>query len=756
LYFSLSNYHIIIPKENCKMSHIKRRHFLQGAGSTLATLGLSQADFLRQAHNYGQVLAQSTPRKLALLVGINNYPAPNQLGGCLTDVDLQRELLVHRFGFNPQNILELRDGQATRQGILDAFETHLIQQAKPGDVVVFHYSGHGARVMDADPNPGMVFNRQGFNSTIVPIDREIPNSDVVRDIMGHTLFLLTSALATDQVTMILDSCFSGGGLRGNNQIRSYRGLRSDRIDARPSPTELDYQNRWLADKRVNLTPQEFSRKRKVGIAKGIAMGASLATQEALEAPEEPFEGNLQAGAFTYLLTRYLWQLSTAQSVATVFDYLALSTDKLTGRQNPVLEPAEPTQMVRQKPAYFLAPTQPAAEAVVHKVPGSNQEIPFWLGGVSPKTLVTYQPGAKFDIIDLQGKSIGVIELTERDRLQAVGKLLPDQKITVTKGMLLREQVKGVPLTLTLKVGLDVSLGENRAAIQQALRSMNRIEVLSVNPQQSLDCLLGRMTASTLQQLSLKKVQNLPPEKSFGLFNPDLTPIADSYGSAGEGVDSAIGRLRSRLKSLLARKVLKTVLGEGNSSPLRVSADIIQVDAQGRETIVKTMDSRGHREAAARASTVPIPAKLFAPETNLYVQVQNAEAETLYMAVLVISDGGELNVLYPIGDTIDAALVPKNGSQRMPYPLITQGPAGYFELLVIASRYQLRDALKAVTMISSRRGIGRGEPVRLEEDESLQVVNELLGDVSRAGAKAGVRGIDTRSLATLSAVLQVSN
>jgi hypothetical protein len=67
-------------------------------------------------------------------VGINQYKdAPLQ--GCVTDVNLQQQLLIHRFGFNPKDILILTDEQATRQGILNAFEEHLIKQAKPGDVV---------------------------------------------------------------------------------------------------------------------------------------------------------------------------------------------------------------------------------------------------------------------------------------------------------------------------------------------------------------------------------------------------------------------------------------------------------------------------------------------------------------------------------------------------------------------------------------------------------------------------------------------
>ncbi|MDP8964651.1 MAG: caspase family protein, partial [Cyanobacteriota bacterium] len=106
------------------MSRIKRRQFLQFAGSTLATLGLSQLDIQTAGDSFARVLAQGTPRKLALLVGINTYSdAP--LNGCVTDVYLQQQLLIHRFGFNPKDILILTDGQATRQGILTAFEEHL-------------------------------------------------------------------------------------------------------------------------------------------------------------------------------------------------------------------------------------------------------------------------------------------------------------------------------------------------------------------------------------------------------------------------------------------------------------------------------------------------------------------------------------------------------------------------------------------------------------------------------------------------------
>ncbi len=299
-----------------------------------------------------------SPRKLALLIGINAYPQ-FPLKGCLTDVSLQRELLVHRYGFHSDDVLCLQDEQATRQGILTAFEDHLINQAKPGDVVVVHFSGHGSRVLDPDPVPEWVENGIGFNGTIVPYDRTIDHSPYVRDIMGKTLFLLLSALQTESVTMVLDCCYSGGTLRGNCQVRSLESRLGNHL-AEASAEEVAYQEQWLS--RLNWTPETWRSRRKQGIAKGVAMGAARPDQLALDMPFAGFH----AGAFTYLLTRYLWQQPCSQSLDTTFAHLALSTKTLAGYH--AQDPAYGVQSGSQQgnaPVYFLEPMYPAAEAIVH-------------------------------------------------------------------------------------------------------------------------------------------------------------------------------------------------------------------------------------------------------------------------------------------------------------------------------------------------------------------------------------------------------
>lgn len=270
------------------MAPIKRRQFLQFAGVALATLGIGQLEIQQNALQYGRVLGQDTRRKRALLVGINDYPGKSvrdlrtqglwyQLRGAVNDVYLQQELLINRFGFQRDEVLILTDQDATRKNILAAFERHLIRWVNSdNDVVVFHYSGHGSNIID----PDRVF-QDGLNGTIVPVDALLPNGypqkgGEVDDITAGTIFLLREALGrkTKNLTFILDSCYSGGGVRGNLILRSRPGHFELRGDTRTTkleanPEELDYQQRWLTD--LNLSKDEWIERRRSMNVNGAAL-----------------------------------------------------------------------------------------------------------------------------------------------------------------------------------------------------------------------------------------------------------------------------------------------------------------------------------------------------------------------------------------------------------------------------------------------------------------------------------------------------
>ena len=456
---------------------MKRRHFLQAASTTLGTIGLSQLDFLTQANSAHQVLAQPGSRKLALLVGINGY-AISPLSGCVTDIEMEYELLTYRYGFNPKDILILTDNttaKPTRNNILTAFEEHLIKQAKPGDTVIFHYSGHGSLVLDPEPIPTYISdNGKGFNGTLVPLDVATNNRN---DIMGKTLFLLSSQVNTDNFTMVLDSCHAGGGTRGNHIVRSFPRAAQPGSTVKPSAAELNYQEQQI--RKLNLTHEKLLQLRTKGIAKGVAIGAAKANQYAIDARFDGFS----AGALTYLLTRYLWQLPGKEDITTTFDRLALITQELAAASGNVQEPVKDTSIdspLKNAPIYNLIPPRPSAEGVVRSTNISNQKglIEFWLGGVSETSLKGFANGSLFTIIDDQGKPIGEIEQTARSGLVGYGKLRSGN--TPKIGTLLREKLRNLPTDITLTIGLHESLGKDRDAFATALNAIPQLTAISVN------------------------------------------------------------------------------------------------------------------------------------------------------------------------------------------------------------------------------------------------------------------------------------
>jgi metacaspase-1 len=407
--------------------NINRRYLLKLVGSTVATLGLSQLNVLRQAENYGQTLGKSTSRKLALLIGIDTYSS-YALQGCVTDVELQRQLLIYRFGFNPKDILTLTNEQATRQGILTAFEEHLIKQAKPDDVVVFHYSGHGSRVFDPNPivsEPGQKF---GLNGTFVPVDSPLPvinpqERSIVNDIMGHTLFLLMSAVKTENFTAVLDSCYSGDATRGQAGYRlrsreAQAGGRDTQMSLQISPKEKAYQDNLLS--KLQLSRSEFVSRYRAGVARGIVLAATQPDELAREAQINGFH----AGLFTYYLTQYLWQQdsSAGSAISNVTKKMPVDDEIQTRLQTPRCE--FKVKDYQKQPIYFLSNANSLANAVITERKGNTAKL--WLGGVNLEKL---KPGAYFNVVGGTGK----VMYQSREGLVAIAKVQGNVKL----GTLLR-------------------------------------------------------------------------------------------------------------------------------------------------------------------------------------------------------------------------------------------------------------------------------------------------------------------------------
>lgn len=172
----------------------------------------------------------SSPTFRALLIGIDFYfrnSLPNgatylSLHGCVSDVDRVEKALRARVTMphDIRTLLSSNVGDEVPGGPESAWPTYknmkaaldgLLARTQPGDHVYIHYSGHGGRVLTkfTDLKPG------GFDETLVPTDIG-DGSRYLRDLdLAYYLDQLTrNNQAT--VTIVLDSCHSGGATRGIN------------------------------------------------------------------------------------------------------------------------------------------------------------------------------------------------------------------------------------------------------------------------------------------------------------------------------------------------------------------------------------------------------------------------------------------------------------------------------------------------------------------------------------------------------------
>jgi hypothetical protein len=170
--------------------------------------------------------AAQEPNKLALIVAIGKYPTTSDWPelSSANDVPLIKGALKNQ-GFKDENITILKDQQATLAGMTNAFDK-LIQKAKRGNIVVFHFSGHGQQIEDDNGDEG-----DGLDEALVSYDAlqeykpGAPIKHFRDDLLAQKLKELRTVLGpTGNLLVIIDACHSGtmtrgiGVKRGTNKI----------------------------------------------------------------------------------------------------------------------------------------------------------------------------------------------------------------------------------------------------------------------------------------------------------------------------------------------------------------------------------------------------------------------------------------------------------------------------------------------------------------------------------------------------------
>lgn len=719
--------------------NLGRRGFLQRLSLTLAALGVGETLVSNLIKPYYAALAEPGARKLALLIGINQYPDQAvdptleqgaALLGCLADVEMQRELLLHRFGFKPADILVLTNQQASRSGIKTAFESHL-QQARKGDVVLVHFSGYGSQVRSAD-NSARLFR------SLVPVDGLLPTEakPEIADIFEIELLRWLQNLKTKQITTILDA-----GHRDLGQLK-WGTLRLRSRPAIPTGT--------VPPELISKLPLE-----KVDVSwPGLLIRSSSTDRLVLEKDWSGFS----SGVFTYALTQTLWESLPSTSFRVIIHRASETLRSWTGPdQKPELSYKQ--QDRRDLAPYHLTVDNDTADGVITKSASDTSQVTFWLGGVPAAVLEHLQPNSRFIVAASGGNSEDaaagtVLKIKSRKGLEAQAAIEADTPIPEV-GKYLYEQVRIYSRKVVLIVALDPNLERiERVDATSALSSIPFVS-FTVSGNQPADCLFGRLPqvplttltaalpAHTLPSLLVDSSSDNPGvEHSYGLFSPNRTLIPETLTPRDEAVKTAVNRLTPQFQSLLAMKLLR-LTENFQSSPLSVRATLETTRPRERLLLQRqTLRPQSALPKSQLPSLVQAESQDFAvsPASRLRYRLSNFSDQPLYFTLVSFDSGGQFWGLVPnlpldwspnqdvSSMALENALVLPGKTQNLPQNTMDWGvtpSAIWVETFVIVSVSPLQKTWKAL------RGDNQESPRQpglSQLSQPLKIARALLDDL----------------------------
>ena len=237
----------------------------------------------------------------ALLVGINYIGTPNQLYGCINDINNVGSYLYNTRKYNSFIVLtDVSIFKPTKANILQAFNI-FFTNVKAGDELWFHYSGHGTLLRDTNRD-----EESGFDSCICPLDYQrsgFISDDVIRQMLAQRV------PKGVKLYIVLDACHSGTGcdLRYKYDDNSYLTNKPASASA-PAPLPEKY---IPTDWSLKQTSYEFKK-----YSRTIGEVYSISGCQDNQTSADAFIGGQATGALTFILlsclranspTTYKWK-----------------------------------------------------------------------------------------------------------------------------------------------------------------------------------------------------------------------------------------------------------------------------------------------------------------------------------------------------------------------------------------------------------------------------------------------------------------
>ena len=367
--------------------------------------------------------SEQTPNIYALLIGIDGYK-PNRLyknlKGCVRDINLVGSYLLDTLKFpservfkltspNPEvpETIETKDVLPTYENIVAKFDA-ITAIAQPGEQVYVYYSGHGGQATTIYPEAK---GADKYDEGIVPMDI----GDGGRYLLDVELVTLLKRMTDKEliVTLIMDSCHSGGETRGDGAIRS-----GDQADTKPpNKKSLVAEDEELIANWKALNEGGDGDIAWVPPAKNYLLLAACRPNES--AYEYAFDGKERHGALTYWIIQTLATSPTGLSFRKLYDRVCAQIQSKFPQQLPMLI-GDGTRAVfgnEHLPHYY--------SVTVSSVDANQKQVTLNAGlahGLSKGTRFAIYPLIATDFSNKQ-QQLAIVEIVEVQASKSVAKVV---------------------------------------------------------------------------------------------------------------------------------------------------------------------------------------------------------------------------------------------------------------------------------------------------------------------------------------------
>lgn len=631
-------------------------------------------------------LPDAAPKKVALIVAIGKYPEPSIYGYPGINADNDAPLIVQALqsqGFTLENILVLTNARATREGILHAFRSRLVDSAGPGDVVVFHYSGHGHQLTDDNGD-----ELDGYDEVLVPYGAPNPDGrdfpadyrgekhirdDELNELLGE---LRAKVGPTGQVLVLIDACFAGSATRARYQL-PVRGV--------AKPIGPPAARRGSSGELL----EGMGRATRGGRAAELAPLVVISATDHDQLDREVWgPDRTPVGPLSLSVHQTLPNVHAGMSNAAWFEQLRLAMAALVPRQTPQIEGAIEVEV--------LGGTLADRDRYVRVTEVRGDTLAIIAGG----TLLGIQPGARvaFYALDAVPGAPPLVTGVVGDASEVSAEvLLPIQsvgkRIMTSRAFLAEYSYGALEIRLAVAPDLDAEL---RTLVAEALRPIANLRVIDARP----DLVVAATEASAGTVFLMTAADNVQVGGPF-----DVRVATDR--------DELVARIRAYVRNRFLAQI------EMRDPGIDVRLDILPATHRITDRGCESSDTL--RFGARRTAG----GWVFHKGDGYLLRLRNVGPEPAYVSVLEISGSG-VTQLFPNAAlrVSDNRLEPGQMFLVRDLCFMADEPYGDAVLKLFATRGPLD-----LAPVAASGGVTRG-------GESVNYIEQLVADAYQGARSAG--------------------